>query len=402
MNFLFMKTLLGLIVLIATTTVTAQKILITVNNQGRMASPVRINLSKPLLTNSKWQLHNQKTGRTIPAQLLDSTTLIFIPEEKLPVGKYTYTLVSKKENEIHAPVSIEKKENGLLVQMKGKPILFYHIKEAMPPSDSPAYYKRSGFIHPLYSPSGKILTDDFPVDHIHQHGVFTAWTSTRFKNTSIDFWNQQAKKGTVEHFEVIDVNEGTVASQIKTSLRHTSLEFGEVLREKWTITIYSTNGYFLFDLESEQQNITGDTLFLNSYHYGGLAFRGSRQWNQHDTKNYKEMWHILTSEGIKDSSANAKHVRWVDAWGKIDEGVAGVTVFNHPSNFRYPQAIRVHPSMPYWAYSPVVDGAFYIAPGGFYRSKFRYYLHDGEPQTEFIEKLFRDWASESNVKVTFQ
>ena len=148
---------------------------------------------------------------------------------------------------------------------------------------------------------------------------------------------------------------------------------------------------YIFDLESQQQNITKDTFYLNKYHYGGMAFRGSSQFNSHDPKNFKGNWNVLTSEGIKDSLANATRARWVDISGKIDNGIAGATVFNHPQNFRYPQSLRVHPQMPYWAYAPVVDSGFVIPPGGYYHSKFRYFVHDGHASPQLIESYFRQW-----------
>jgi hypothetical protein len=71
--------------------------------------------------------------------------------------------------------------------------------------------------------------------------------------------------------------------------------------------------------------------------------------------------------------------------------MAGATIFNHPSNFRYPQAIRVHPAFPYWCYAPVVDGPFTLNPGMLYRSQFRYYVHEGAPHINTIERLEKDW-----------
>ena len=372
---------------------------ISIPFSNESSTPLKIQLLKPLQTGKQYYLQNQKTKTKIPAQLLDSLTLVFMSEEKIDAGNYPYLILTENKASREAPVKIEKKENGLLVKVKNQPVFFYHTKEAMPPTDSPAYYKRSGFIHPLYSPSGKVLTDDFPVGHVHQHAIFTAWTSTLFKKSSVDFWNQQSNKGTVEHVQVLEIVEGPVFSQMKISLRHKSHEFGEVLQENWTLTIYPSTKHFLFDLESVQRNTSADTLFLNKYHYGGLAFRGNAEWNPDDPKKFKSPWKILTSEGMKDSAANASHARWVDASGNLDKATAGATVFNHPSNFRYPQAIRVHPTMPYWAFAPVVDGPFFIAPGSQYESKFRYYIYDGKATAETIEKNFKAWIEPVAVKL---
>lgn len=393
-----MQKLTVLLLLLASCTSSAQKLFISykVTAADYPASPIKLKLEKPLAAHTPLQLYNQQNRKTIPAQLLDSLTLVFISEEKLKPGEYIYSLIPGNQTN-PAPVTIERQQNGLLAKVKNKPVFFYHIKEAIPAVDSPAYYRRSGFIHPLYSPSGKILTDDFPVDHAHQHGIFFAWTNTTFKNSSVDFWNQQSKTGTVEHVEVVKTNNGPVAAQIITTLRHRSLLHGEVLKELWTVTVYHIDNYFIIDLESEQQNTTADTLFLNKYTYGGMAFRGSRQWNRHDS-NYAGRWTVLTSEGYRDSVANHTHARWVDASGKVDGAVVGTSVFNHPSNYRYPQSIRVHPEMPYWTYAPIVDSGFYLAPRSVYRSQFRYYVHEGEAKRSFIEQLFKHWVSPALVK----
>ncbi len=72
-----------------------------------------------------------------------------------------------------------------------------------------------------------------------------------------------------------------------------------------------------------------------------------------------------------------EHAAFVNVSGKIDNVMVGVTIFGFPENIRYPQAIRVHPVMPYWAYTPVVDGAMVIPPGESLTSRFRIYVYDG-------------------------
>jgi Methane oxygenase PmoA len=369
----------------------------------RDSTPVWVHLPSPAPAAKSWILIDQKTKRKIPAQLIDSITLVFIPKEKIPAGtKRTWLLTTVSSLQLKKPVKIQVQKDGLLVKVNNKPLLLYHTKEAMPPPDSPLYFRRSGFIHPLYSPSGKILTDDFPVAHIHQHGIFMTWPNTLFRKELLDFWNQQLQTGTVEHVEILKITQGSVVSQLRLKLRHKSLKYGEVISEIWTLTIYPFTEHFLFDLESEQVNTTTDTLFVNTNHYGGLAFRGSKQWNPDDTVNFKKPWQILTSEGIKDTLANATHARWVDASGEVDGEMNGVTIFNHSSNFRYPQGLRVHPSMPYWAYAPAVDGTFTLNPGVAYHSRFRYLVHRGKPDTNLIEKLRRDWEEPPIVRVSLK
>jgi hypothetical protein len=349
--------------------------------------PIKMRLNQPVKKRTNYVLKNLESGAVIPAQLVDSAHIVFIPELPGQAGpKRKYTLISSSKKNPNN-VALETKANGILIKALGKPVLFYHTKEAIPPPDSPAYYKRSGFIHPLYSPSGLVLTDDFPAGHAHQHGIFMTWVNTTFKSSPVDFWNQHNKTGTVEHVSVIKKESGPVFGQLITKLRHKSHVHGAIIEEQWTITVYALKDYFIFDLASEQKNIASDTLHINKYHYGGLAFRGSKQWNSHDTANYKNKWTILTSEGHNDSTANHTHAGWVDASGKIDGNEAGVTIIGSHNNFRYPQAIRVHPDMPYWCYAPMVDGAFTLDPGQSYRSNYRFFVHEGTAEQGMIESI---------------
>jgi hypothetical protein len=380
--------------------VKAQVIEVSAGAHTRNQVPLRVTLNKRLLANTQYQLVNEKTGAKGPAQLIDSNTLAFVLPEKLLSGQTVqYELQPVPANTFKNAVTIEREPAGLMVMVKDQPLLFYHTQTVNPPADSPAYYARSGFIHPLFTPRGKILTDDFPAGHAHQHALFASWSNTTFKNEFVDFWNQHQKKGTVEHLEVEKITDGPVMAQLQLLLSYKSFAHGEVLQETWTLEFYPFTDNYMFDLRLEQVNNTQDTLYLNQYHYGGLAFRGSRQWNPHDKIYYKNNWNIITSEGIKDSAANATHARWVDAFGLIDGAVAGAAVFNHPANFRYPQAIRVHPSMPYWAFAPVVDGAFTINPGETYRAQFRYYIHDGPVDRFMLEAIEKDWIEPPQVKV---
>jgi len=388
-----MKVFSLLLIVFFTITVSAQTIEVAAGAYERYNTPVTVRLKKPLPANSGYQIINTTTGITAPAQLPDSHTLVFIlPEKVLPGNKVRYRLQPVAPEPATYPVRVEQEPAGLMVLVKGQPLLFYHTLEAMPPSDSPAYYRRSGFIHPLFSPKGKILTDDFPAGHTHQHGLFHAWVNTTFKKHFVDFWNQHNKTGNVEHAEVLRVTEGPVMAEVQVLLRYVSFQHGEVLREQWTMRFYPFNQYYLFDCYLEQRNITSDTLHLNKYHYGGMALRGSRQWNPADSLHYTTNWHVLTSEGLRDAEANHTRARWVDAYGIIDGAVAGVTVYDHPSNFRYPQPVRVHPTMPYWVYAPMVAGAFTINPGGTYRAQYRYFVHDGTTDKRTLEAVATDWT----------
>ncbi|HLO81616.1 MAG TPA: PmoA family protein [Chitinophagaceae bacterium] len=366
--------------------VAGQKIML---EPGTTMGPVSVQLKKP--GKGDYGLRSKLSGKTYPLQWEDEHTALCIVDEK---SLTPIELTVQKINKPKISVSLDSDKNGILIRSGEKKVFYYQSASAMPPPDSPAYYQRSGFIHPLYSPAGKILTDDFPVTHAHQHAIFHAWADTRFRGTHVDFWNQFKKEGTVRHKGVISSKAGPVFSELVSLQEYISVLHGVVLSEKWTMRCYATKGVFILDIKIDQENITEDTLYLDKYIYGGMAFRGAAQWDTQNPKYFQNRWNVTTSEGLKDSLANNSSAKWVTVSGKIDGTNASVTVFSHPLNFRSPQKIRVHPSMPYWAYSPVIDGAFKIAPHGKYSARYRYYVSDEVPEEENLKRIFNLWSKQ--------
>ncbi len=278
------------------------------------------------------------------------------------------------------------------VRLDGAPVLEYAVT-VQRPSDTtlPAYYARSGFITDVRSPARHLLTDDFPAGHPHQHGIFTAWTSTTFRGEPLDFWNQHKRTGTVRHRELVQVKDSGEVVGFHARLEQVSLRHGPVLEEDWHVRVYADRDPYVWDLRSAQRNVTGDTLFLERYDYGGLGVRGSAEWNRADGVTYGTEAHFLTSEGLTRDSANHSRPEWVALYGAIDGkdggGTAGIAVFPHPENFRAPQFVRVHPEMPYLSVTPVAEMGFFIAPGETYLSRYRFVAFDGPPDPEGLAEL---------------
>lgn len=353
----------------------------------RVDIPVYLRLKRP--ATKDYGLRNETTGHVYPIQW-QGDSAVFIPADPIPANqeaRFTLRSVTLKQGAVH----IERSASEVRVLKGDHPVFVYHIAEVMPPADSPALYKRSGFIHPLYTPEGKIVTDAFPSNHAHQHALFHAWTHTRFKGHHVDFWNQHKLEGTVGNAAFVSKKEGSVFSELVTRQDYISLTDGAILREYWEIRIYNTHQHFLFDITVRQENITQDSLHLDPYIYGGMAFRGSAQWDPHNQKTFRQKWTVVTSEGKRDSAANHTEARWVTASGMVDGRPTATTVIGHPSNFRYPQKIRVHPDMPYWVFSPVIDQGFSIPPSGTYSARYRYLVTDLQPTADQVLPFTAGW-----------
>jgi len=290
--------------------------------------------------------------------------------------------------QLFAQVQIEELDGKIIASVDHNPVLHYHATTVDPPTGMDPIYARSGFIHPLFSPSGKQLTDGFPIGHVHQHGVFNAWTRATFKHQVVDFWNQHKKLGTVTHHRVKQINDDS----FEVALRQISLNQGPAIHETWKVIVRKTKAPFIVDLEITQSCATTNEVYLHPYHYGGFGLRGSAHWSPEDLDHYEGSMKVLTGDGTRDIEAsNHSSPRWVAAYGDINGEAAGFVVMDHPNNFRYPQAVRVHPKMPYFVFSPVVQGSFILKPGFSYTANYRIATFDGEPNSETVEEWYEDF-----------
>lgn len=285
---------------------------------------------------------------------------------------------------------ITQTEESLQLSVKEQPVLNFNIATVKAPDSLPSYYDRSGHVHPLYTPSGTILTDGFPKGHTHQHGLFMTWVNTTFRGEKVDFWNQHNETGTVKALGVRDTFVNQESAGATVELMHVSTQHGPVLKEERSFVVSAQEEVFILDVLSDQYALTSDTLFLNEYHYGGFAFRGSKYWNEVDPIANDSM-QILTSEGLTRDETNHTRPHWIAAYGKVEGKMASIVIMGHPDNFHFPQPVRVHPSMPYFVFSPTVLGAFYIVQGKMYRSAYRILTFDEKPDPQKIETFWEDY-----------
>lgn len=287
-------------------------------------------------------------------------------------------------------VTVVQEEGELVVRVRGEELLRYHLKLLPSPDSEHPEYGRSGFIHPLRTPQGTIVTDDFPPDHMHQHGVMFAWTDTTLAGRHVDFWNSFKKEGRVEHRRLLRTFSGPVVGGFDVELAHVDLTSGkpvDALYETWSVRAYAATDPYLLEIESVQRAAGQQPLVIRKYHYGGMAVRGNRQWYHADAAGF------LTSEGKERIEGNHSRPRWVDIFGPAEATpIAGITVLDSPDNFRFPQPVRLHPDKPYFSFSPQVEGALEIGPESTYRSRYLLVPHDGAVNLERTEAIWNSFA----------
>jgi hypothetical protein len=365
------------------------------------------------LANSKLVLYETKDGdpKNIDCQLdMDNGPRLWWKiNNKLSAGiSRTYSLRKSAKSNIAEPSAIEviNEKGNLIIKSKGKNILQYNFKNAPLPSGVPDIYNRAGYIHPLWSPKGEVLTRIQPPDHYHHVGIWNPWTHTKYKGKVIDFWNLNKAEGTVKPLSIISTTSNNLYGGFKVLHDHIDLngmtpEGKEVaLKEEWNIRVWNIGDHaWLIDFVSSMNCATDSALTLTEYRYQGFGFRATEKWND-KTAN------LLTSEGKNKEDGNSTRARWCNVNGVSKHGTSGVLFITHPSNYNYPEPIRIWPvgankgkENVFFNFNPTMDRDWVLKPGNEYQLKYRMFVYDGKIDATKAEQLWQDFAFPPKVSL---
>lgn len=341
-------------------------------------------------------------GPSIPLQLDGTTGTFVLPDLKAgQLKSFHLYWESEKSKSKSTRVELTRVQNRLEIKDGGQQILSFVAEPAgLPSPDIKPIFLRGGYIHPVFTPKGKIVTDDYPSDHYHHHGIWFAWTKTEFEGKHPDFWNVGDGTGRVDFEKVGKTWSGSVYAGFTSFQKYVALT-GAVpktaLNEEWEVRVYNLGGaespYFMFDIVATQQCASSSPLILDEYRYGGMGIRGNREWKD------KSKVSFLTSEGKTRADGNATRGRWCHIGGPVDGDLVGIAVLDHPSNFRAPAPMRLNPDDPFFNYAPSQMGRFQIDPGKKFVLRYRYVISDGPPDTKLLERLWNDYANPPAVHV---
>jgi len=426
----FLSTTLPAILLFTSATAaeeTAIMIEVQAGDHLRHHTPVFLRLPDDMADGRQLVMQRVEDRTRIGIQRIqgDTPMIAWMIEKRLGAGlsrKYKLLAVDRMVDRVPTMVTVTRDDRRLMVNVCGKPVLAYnHAVIPSPPGIDPVY-RRSGYIHPIYNPRGQSVTGDFPPDHPHQHALFLAWVNTTFGDHAPDFWNQAGKTASIRHTTIIGTPvSGSVFGEFQVRLEHVDITDPPsplpVLLEDWAVRVYRVKDFFLFDLESRQRCAGKVPLTVKQHYYGGLALRGSQQWfSEKNATALKQLTaanpskeklasapllrDYLTSEGKTWHDGNQTRARWVDMHGSIDGMPTGITIMGHPANPRAPQKVRLHPTKPYFCFSPMADEDFQIVPGENYISRYRFFVHNGTAAAAVSERLWNDLAQPPTVLIS--
>lgn len=369
---------------------------VSVPASGTAYSPVNVAIESITdLPDSSLSLYENSTA--IPFQVQDRV-LYWMAK----AGETTsYTLRKQNRKKTAAGLTTNAQDGEMIIKAGDKKLLGYVYKTVYPPVGVDTAYRRSGFIHPLWSPGGQVLTRIQPKDHYHHYGIWNPWTHTLYKGDTIDFWNIGGKKGTVRFSKFVSQTNGDVFAEYQTVHEHVVTKKGmkpEVaMNEVQSVRIFKPgNDYYVLDFTSTLSCATDVPITLLEYRYGGFGWRTTEKW---DNKNSE----VITSEGKSRKEADGSLARWCIVQGAIDDAYAGAVMMSHPSNYNHPEPLRIWPENQYNRgdmfanFSPTKNKDWALEPGKTYVLRYRMLVFNNKMTPERAEAAWKQFAEPPTV-----
>jgi hypothetical protein len=292
-----------------------------------------------------------------------------------------------------------KKDGALNFESGGKNLLRYWYKTVMPPPGTDTNYKRSGFIHPLWTPNGQELTRIHPTDHYHHFGIWNPWTHTLFENDTVDFWNIKGRKGTVRFAKFNEVSSGPVYAQFEALHEHVVFkkDGGEkiALNELQTIRVYkptNNSDHYIVDFRSEMNCASSSPLLILAYRYGGLGWRATELWNKDNVE-------VLTSEGKTRKDTDGSKAKWCIVQGNLGSDHGGAVMMSNPANYNHPEPLRIWDEKAnggrgdmFANFAPTKDKDWLLEPGKKYVLQYRFIVFNGKFDQAKAESAWEHFA----------
>lgn len=234
-----------------------------------------------------------------------------------------------------AAVRITKDPQGYWFTEGDTKVMFYQQERKAMPDGTAA---RSNYFHPLHDLDGRVITEDFPADHIHHRGIFTAWHQVLIAGKTVqDQWVNRDSFWPVQ--------------DAQTSADATSASLG--LRVFWESPLF-TDAKGARRPFVEETSVTrvhkaeGDIRRIDFHQRFTALVDGVAIGGSNDAKGYggfsprvvmpKDI--VFTGErGVVTPIENAVDAsRWMDISGSYGpSGKSGVTILTHPSTTGFPQ-----------------------------------------------------------------
>jgi hypothetical protein len=240
-----------------------------------------------------------------------------------------------------------------------------------------------------------MVTRDEAPDHVHHRSLWTAHGNVN----GVDVWSEGPQAGFIRCIEppVVSLREDRC---VLNSINNWLSKSGDnLMKEYRTVVFWKSTGSIRFiDYEVEFRAEYGDVVLGDTKEGGIIAVRVSDSMRESVGGGV-----IMNSEGgIGEPKCWGKRAKWCDYTGKVNGNIAGITIFDNPSNPRYPTYWHVRAyglfaancfGLSAFEGRKDMDGSMRIERGSSVKFRYRMMLHIGKLSKDDIERYYSEYAS---------
>ncbi len=324
-------------------------------------------------------------GQVFPAASVDGGVLVILTAKKGET--LTFTVSDAVCGSCFISVDEEKKTVLLTVGGKAsaecvyKAFAEYVYDEAFP----------KPHLGPVTDEDGHSFTrcDLMHKEHPHQRSIIIAIGDVN----GIDCWNEREDCGYVRNEGIFDVVSTAAYGAFTAKNRWTNHDGVPAMTEKTRFVIYNqSDACRVIDVTVTFTADYGDVVFGPTKEAGPLGIRLRDELREDIGKG------TLSNSrgGVGEGECWGKEAEWCDYHGNVDSvGEMGVTVYDHPSNERYPTAWHIRSYGLFAANNFHFKGGYTLAAGDSITYKYRVMFRRREMDADEIESRYDGYKTET-------
>ncbi len=196
-------------------------------------------------------------------------------------------------------------------------------------------------LYPLNETGGQCVTRHYPMekvagetdDHVHHRSCWVAWGDVN----GVDHWSEEAGHGWQRHRVFDGISSGSVHGGLRAVVDWTTADGQRQLVEHRTYRFYNCPDEIrIFDMTVRMALTDGDVRFGDTKEGGICSVRVARSMDGNRDG------HFITGAGARGEDEGwGKPAPWCDYVGPVGGKTVGITIMDHPANFRHPTTWHV-------------------------------------------------------------
>ncbi len=274
---------------------------------------------------------------------------------------------------------------SLQVLEGGSAALTYNYGMMLKPG-VPEDRRRACYVHPITTPGGIMITDDFPVDHYHHRGLSWMWPIVEVAGERHNLWDIRGVRQKFERW--VERSPAPPSARVGV-INGWYVDDRRVAGERLELVVHPAAGggrsidiTLTFEAVDQPVRLTGE-LGPERKGYGGLCLRFAPRTGTV----------ITTRSGSQLKDSNLEPFPWADLSGKFAGGksVAGAAVFIDPNNPGFPNGWTLRNYGFLGVCWPGLE-PYTLEPGKPVTLSYRVWVHDGAPAASKMEERFSEYA----------